>query len=299
MIYTVTLNPALDYVVQMKKLAPGAINRNTSENIYCGGKGINVSWILQELGIRSTVLGFIAGFTGKALAEGLQAHGINTDLITVQKGMTRINVKIKAEEETEINGMGPQIEAEDFEQLKQKMHMLVPGDMLVISGSIPSCMHSDAYEKLLEHVPEGVGIVVDAEKDLLLKILRYHPFLIKPNVKELGDMLEMELKTEEDILAGARKLQELGARNVLVSMAKDGALLLGEDGSFLHMCAPSGTVVNSVGAGDSMVAGFLAGWTKTQRYDEALKLGTACGSATAFHSGLAAYREIMDIYKSL
>ena len=299
MIYTVTLNPALDYVIQVDHFKAGQINRNKSENIYFGGKGINVSIILRELDIESTALGFIAGFTGKALSDGLRQMGIVSDFIPVEKGMTRINVKMKSDEETEINGTGPLINDTDFEALKDQIRKLKADDLLILSGSIPSCMQSDTYEKIIECLPEGVRFIADAEKDLLLKILKYKPVLIKPNNLELAAMFNTEISSEEDIIYYARKLQEKGAVNVLVSMAKDGALLLDESGVVSRMKAAKGTVVNSVGAGDSMVAGFLAGWLKTGDYAYALKLGTACGGATAFHSGLAAKQEIEEVFATL
>ncbi|MBR3357737.1 MAG: 1-phosphofructokinase [Solobacterium sp.] len=299
MIYTVTLNPALDYVIQVDHFRPGQINRNKSENIYFGGKGINVSCILRELGLESTALGFIAGFTGRALSDGLNNMGIVSDFITAEEGMTRINVKMKSDEETEINGTGPLITEENFEALKQKIRALKAGDMLVLSGSIPSCMQSDTYEKIIECLSPDVRLVVDAEKDLLLKILKYRPFLIKPNNLELGAMFDTVLASEEEIVHCARKLQERGARNVLVSMAKDGALLLDEEGNVSRIGVAKGTVVNSVGAGDSMVAGFLAGYLKTGDYAYALKLGTACGGATAFHSGLATKEQIEEVLSTL
>ncbi len=299
MIYTVTLNPALDYVIQVNHFKAGQINRNTSEHIYYGGKGINVSCILNELDVKSTALGFIAGFTGRALSDGLKEMGIVSDFTEVKQGMTRINVKMKSDEETEINGTGPLIEETDFDVLKNKIRKLTEGDTLVLSGSIPSCMKSDAYEKIIECRSEDVRLVVDAEKDLLLKVLKYRPFLIKPNNLELAAMFETEIHTEEDIIFYAKKLQEIGARNVLVSMAKDGAILCDENGDVHRIGTAKGTVVNSVGAGDSMVAGFLAGYLKTKDYAYALKLGTACGGATAFHSGLAKREEIEEVLETL
>ena len=299
MIYTVTLNPALDYVIQVDHFKPGQINRNKSENIYFGGKGINVSCILRELGFESTALGFIAGFTGKALSDGLVNMGIVSDFITAESGMTRINVKMKSDEETEINGTGPLISEENFEELKNRIRKLTSGDTLVLSGSIPSCMASGTYEKIIECLSEDVRLVVDAEKDLLLKVLKYRPFLIKPNNLELGAMFNTEIKDSEEIVFYAKKLQEQGARNVLVSMAKDGAILLDENGKVSRMGVAKGTVVNSVGAGDSMVAGFLAGYLETGDYEYALKLGTACGGATAFHSGLASKEEIEEVLQTL
>ncbi|MDO4520818.1 MAG: 1-phosphofructokinase [Erysipelotrichaceae bacterium] len=289
----------MDYVIQVEHFKPGQINRNKSENIYFGGKGLNVSCILNELGFQSTALGFIAGFTGKALSDGLKQMGIVSDFIIAEKGMTRINVKMKSDEETEINGTGPVISDENFEELKNKIRNLSADDTLVLSGSIPSCMASDTYEKIIECLHEDVRLVVDAEKDLLLKVLKYRPFLIKPNNLELGEMFGTKITSEDEIVYYAKKLQEKGARNVLVSMAKDGAVLLDENGNVSRMGVAEGTVVNSVGAGDSMVAGFLAGYLEKGDYAWALKLGTACGGATAFHSGLAVKEEIMAVLETL
>lgn len=299
MIYTVTLNPALDYVIQTSHFRTGQINRNTSEHIYFGGKGINVSCVLKELGTESTAAGFIAGFTGRALRDGLAGMQIRTDFIEVCEGMTRINVKIRSDDETEINGMGPVITDADLRELMDHLTQSGPGDTLVISGSIPSCLSSRTYEQILETIDPEVRLVVDAEKDLLLNILKFRPFLIKPNHIELGQMFGTVLNTKEEIIAHARKLQELGARNVLVSMAADGALLVDENDCVYEQKAARRTVVNSVGAGDSMVAGFLAGYLKTGSCEYALKLGTACGGATAFHSGLASREQIEEVLAQL
>lgn len=299
MIYTVTLNPALDYVIRTDHFQSGKINRNTEEHIYFGGKGVNVSCILNELDTENTAAGFIAGFTGRALQDGLAGMGIKTDFVEVKDGMTRINVKISSDDETEINGMGPLITEEDLAALTEKLKKLREGDMLVLSGSIPSCMQSDAYERILSQMDPSVRFVVDAEKDLLLRVLKYHPFLIKPNDIELGAMFGVTLKSKGEVAAYAARLQEAGARNVLVSMAGEGAVLLDEDHNVHEIGTAKGTVVNSVGAGDSMVAGFLAGWLKTGSFEYALKLGTACGGATAFHSGLAAKKQIMEVLETL
>ena len=299
MIYTVTLNPALDYVVQIDDFSSGKLNRNRTEHLYFGGKGVNVSCILKELGFESTALGFIAGFTGTALNQGLQSLGIHTDFIEVAEGMTRINVKIKSEDETEINGTGPLIREEDFLTLLEKLRNLGKEDCLIISGSIPSCMESDTYKRILSAVSDDVRIIADAERKLLTGILRYRPFLIKPNLHELEEIFDVTIRTDEEIASYACKLQEAGAVNVLVSMAAQGALLLDEHGTVHRRGCASGTVVNSVGAGDSMVAGFLAGYLRSNDYDEALKLGTACGGATAFHSGLAKRAEIEEILSTL
>lgn len=289
MIYTVTFNPAIDYVIRVGDgLHPGTINRTTAEDFQFGGKGVNVSGVLKTLGLDSVALGFVAGFTGCALEEGLQAQGLATDLIHVQQGMTRINVKIKGEEETEINGMGPRITPKDMESLYERLDMLCSGDTLVLSGSIPGCLPQDTYEQIMARLQKkDLRIVVDATKDLLVNVLKYRPFLIKPNNHELGEIFGTTPVTDAEIIACAKKLQAMGGRNILVSLAGDGALLLDEKGTGHRIGCPKGTVVNSVGAGDSMVAGFLAGYLQNGDYEYALKLGTAAGSATAFSLGLA------------
>ncbi|SHH52657.1 1-phosphofructokinase [Butyrivibrio fibrisolvens DSM 3071] len=302
MIYTVTFNPALDYVVHMSQdLAIGMTNRSDSEEIYFGGKGINVSNVLRELDLPTTALGFIAGFTGKALDEGVAASGITTDFIKLPEGNTRINVKIKAADETEINGQGPKIPDECQKALFEKLDQLKEGDTLVLAGSIPSSLPSDVYERILERLDgKGIRFVVDAIKDLLLNVLKYHPFLIKPNKQELGEMFGVEINSDEDTVLYAKKLQEKGARNVLISMAGDGSLLVTEDGQILRQGVCRGKVKNSVGAGDSMVAGFIAGYEKSGGdYKVALNLGTACGGATAFSDGLAKKDLIDELYKTL
>lgn len=299
MIYTVTFNPAIDYTVTLPALQPGKINRNLSEEYLFGGKGINVSGVLKNLGVESVALGFVAGFTGEGLEKGLQQQGIHTQFIHTQ-GMTRINVKIKAREETEINGIGPRITEKDMQQLYGQLGALQPRDTLVLSGSIPGCLPDDTYENIMEHLQgKDIRIVVDATKDLLLNVLKYRPFLIKPNNHELGDIFGEELQTDEQIKTCAQKLQQMGARNVLVSMAGDGALLLDEEGKAHRIGCPKGTVVNSVAAGDSMVAGFLAGYLQTGNYGYALKLGTAAGSATAFSLGLGEKELIDELMKQL
>ena len=288
MIYTVTFNPAIDYVVHFDHLRPGEINRNRSEEFQFGGKGINVSNVLRTLGFDTVALGFVAGFIGEGFEKGLAEMGLKTDLIHVKEGMTRINVKIKADEETEINGIGPVIAPEDMEQLYAKLDAITAEDVLVLSGSIPACLPGDTYERIMARLDgRGIPIAVDATKELLLNVLKYRPFLIKPNNHELGEIFGKVLKTDAEIAACARKLQEMGGRNILVSMAGDGALLLDEAGNTHRIGCPKGKVLNSVGAGDSMVAGFLAGWLETGDYGYALKLGTATGSAAAFSIGLA------------
>ena len=288
MVYTVTFNPAIDYVIRLDALTPGAINRARQELIQFGGKGINVSTVLGRLGVDSVALGFLAGFTGQALEQELRRAGVRTDFLHLPDGFTRINVKIKAGEETELNGRGPEIGPHALEQLLAKLDRLVQGDVLVLAGSIPACLPDDIYQRLLSRL-EGRGAlaVVDAEGALLSRVLEYRPFLVKPNHLELGGMFGRELHTIGEIRAGASALQQRGARNVLVSMAGEGAILLDETGRFHRIAAPEGRVRNSVGAGDSMVAGFLAGWLQTGDYGQALRLGTAAGSATAFSDGLA------------
>ena len=293
MIYTVTFNPALDYVVRLSDLVPGDVNRTDSEDIQLGGKGINVSCVLGQLGFESVALGFVAGFTGEAVEAGLARRGVKSDFIRLPEGLTRINVKIKAGAETEINGRGPAISAEALEELFRKLDALAAGDVLVLAGSIPSSLPSDVYQRILEKLaPKGVLCAVDATGELLVKVLPYKPFLIKPNNHELGEIFGRTLHTDAEIVECARLLQQKGARNVLVSMAGDGALLLDETGGVHRLEAFRGKVKNSVGAGDSMVAGFVAGWLEKGDYDWALRLGSACGSATAFSDTLATRAEI-------
>lgn len=293
MIYTVTFNPALDYVVRMDELALGQVNRTVSEDVQLGGKGINVSWVLREMGHENVALGFVAGFTGKAIEDGLAAKGVATDFIHLPAGLTRINVKLKAGEETEINGKGPDISAEALEELYHKLDALSEGDVLVLAGSIPASMPSDVYESILARL-EGKKVLcaVDATRDLLVNVLKYRPFVIKPNNHELGEIFGRTLTTDEEIRECAAKLQEQGARNVLVSMAGDGAMLLDENGVCHRLAAHKGKVKNSVGAGDSMVAGFLAGYLDSGDYEQALRVGSAAGSATAFSDVLATRPEI-------
>lgn len=301
MIYTVTLNPALDYVIGLSDpLTPGEINRAKTEDIVFGGKGINVSTILHNLGVDTKALGFTAGFTGAALESGLESQGIAHDFIRLEKGMTRINCKVKADIETEINGNGPDIPAEALEELFQKLEKLTAEDVLILSGSIPSSVPTDVYEQMLKRIDgSGVLTVVDTTGEMLKKILPYHPFLIKPNNIELGELFGKELKTDEEIIHYAGELQKMGARNVLISMAGDGSILVDEDGNSHKQLPAKGTVRNSVGAGDSMVAGFMAGYLQTKDYREALLLGTAAGGATAFSVGLAEKKDIEALLQQL
>lgn len=299
MIYTVTFNPAIDYIVHTGTMQVGQVNRSQGEELYFGGKGINVSFVLHELGLPSKALGFVAGFTGAAIEAGIQEQGIATDFVHLDSGFSRINVKIKSGEETELNGQGPNISEAAVAELFEKLNQLQDGDVLILAGSIPNTMPADSYEKILAHLSDKkIKVVVDATKDLLLKVLPYHPFLIKPNNHELGELFGVTLHSIEEIATYAKKLQEMGARNVLISMAGDGALLIDETGK-QHVCGVcKGTVKNSVGAGDSMVAGFVAG-SMHGDYEAALKLGTAAGGATAFSEGLAQRAEIERLLQQL
>ena len=301
MIYTVTFNPAIDYVVRLDKpLEVGAVNRANGEDCVLGGKGINVSGVLAQLDCSSVAWGFVAGETGAWLERGLAAQGLKTDFIHLEQGMTRINVKIKAGQETELNGAGPDIPERAMQQLEAQLDTLGEDDILILAGSIPKSLSQNTYERLLARLDgKGVRCVVDATRDLLVNVLPYRPFLIKPNNHELGEIVGRELTSDEEIIAAARSLQEKGARNVLVSMAGDGALLVDEQGQTHRIGCPKGKVVNSVGAGDSMVAGFVAGWMQTKSYAFALRLGTACGSATAFSLGLATRKKIDELMKQI
>lgn len=298
MIYTVTFNPSLDYVIQVDDLTLGNVNRTTKEAVFPGGKGVNVSVMLSNLGISSTALGFIAGFTGEQLKKMLTEFGCDTDFIELKEGLTRINVKINSNEESEINGQGPDISNAAIEQLFEKLQNLKEGDILVLAGSIPNTLPENIYEIIMEKLQEkGIRVVVDATKDLLLNVLKYHPFLIKPNNHELGEMFGVTLNSDEEIITYAKKLQEKGAENVLVSMAGDGAILITEDGAIYKGLPPKGKVVNSVGAGDSMVAGFLTGFLNTGDYEKAFRLGIATGSATAFLAWLATKEDVVSLLR--
>ena len=300
MIYTVTFNPAVDYVVKTGQLIPGAVNRSSGEQIFFGGKGINVSIILKELGIESKALGFVAGFTGQAIEDGIKEQGISSDFVHLKKGYSRINVKIKSNQETELNGQGPEIDSEAIEKLFQKLDGLKAEDILVLAGSIPNTLPYDIYEKILIRLNgKNIRFVVDATKSLLLNVLKYKPFLIKPNNFELEEIFNVKIEETDDIIFYARKLREQGAQNVLVSRAEDGAVLIDADDNVYVIDAPEGHVLNSVGAGDSMLAGFIAGFISQKKYEYALKLGTAAGSATAFSEGLAEGDMIKEILAKL
>lgn len=298
MFYTVTFNPAVDYIVHTDELKVGMTNRSEREEIYFGGKGINVSLVLRELGIKSRALGFVAGFTGAAIEKALAESGVDADFVHLGNGFSRINVKIKSSAETELNGSGPDIPEKSLDELFAKLDKIEDGDTIVLAGSIPADLPEDIYEIILERLRgKKVRAVVDATKDLLMNVLKYDPFLIKPNNHELEEMFGVTIQSIDDIIIYAKKLKEMGAKNVLVSMAGNGAVLLDENGE-THVCGVcSGTVRNSVGAGDSMVAGFLAGCEKG--YDYALKLGTAAGGATAFSDGLAQKEKIYELLKQL
>lgn len=300
MIYTVTFNPSLDYVVQVDDFAVGEINRTRTESIYPGGKGINVSLVLQNLGLPSVALGFTAGFSGAEIERLLQEAGCRCDFIAVKAGYSRINTKIISGAETALNGQGPQLSEAELAALFNKLRCLTQDDVLVLAGSIHASLPDNIYEQILELLqPVGTRVVVDATGDLLLKVLKYRPFLIKPNHEELGEFFGRgPLLTEEEILAAAQRLQQQGARNVLVSRGANGALLLDENGKLHKQASPKGTLVNSVGAGDSMVAGFLAGYLQTQNYEVALRLGVAAGSASAFKEWLATREDVEKILAS-
>lgn len=294
MIYTVTLNPSIDYVIKVDKLTTGNINRVNEEHVYPGGKGINVTRILKSLDNDNIALGFVSGFTGDYIINSLQELNLKSDFIKVKEGFTRINVKVKSEEETEINGQGPKISEEELNQFYKVIDKLVDGDILILSGSIPSCLDERLYESIMKKVEDrDIKVIVDATKNLLLNVLKYKPFLIKPNNHELAEMFNVELNSTEDVVFYARKLKEMGAQNVLISMGKDGALLVTENDEVFASSVAKGEVINSVGAGDSMVAGFIAGYLKSNSYEEALRLGAASGGATAFSSDLAT-REFID-----
>ena len=294
MIYTVTFNPSLDYIIRVNDFSTGTINKTTFEKLLPGGKGINVSIVLANLGHESTALGFAAGFTGEEIEARLKQFGCGIDFIKVQEGLSRINVKMKSQEETEINGQGPRINEGELETLFAKIDAIRDEDMLVISGSIPASLPDDMYERIMKRMQgKRTRVIVDAAGSLMMKVLQFHPFLIKPNHHELGDLFGVKLTTPQEVIPYARKLQKLGARNVLVSMAKAGAVLLDEHGQTHMSPAPQGTLVNSVGAGDSMVAGFLSGYLESDGdHAYALRKGIAAGSASAFSEDLATAREV-------
>ena len=300
MIYTVTFNPAIDYVVELVSFNIGEINRTTREYMNLGGKGVNVSRVLTNLEVPNVALGFVAGFTGDALRNGLERMGVKTDFISLEEGNTRINVNIKGVEETDINARGPEIPNSAIDELFKKLDNLQSGDTLVLAGSIPTSLPNDMYEKIMERLyGKGIRFVVDATRDLLVKSLKYEPFLIKPNNHELGEIFGLELTTDNEIIYYARELKKQGAKNVLISMAGNGAILVDENDVAHKIGTPKGKVKNSVGAGDSMVAGFCAGYLEKGDYKYALRMGTAAGSASAFSESLATKQEVIDLLNKI
>ncbi len=296
MIYTITWNPSIDYIVSVKEFRVGEVNRAVSESMFPGGKGLNVSMVLKNMGVDNTALGFIAGFTGKEIERQVKQAGVRSELIHVPCGCSRINLKLKSNQETEINGCGPEIKEKEIKELYQKLGQLKEGDILVLAGNIPNSMPMDSYKKIIKPLAgKGILFVIDAEKELLSQTLEFQPFLVKPNQYELGGLFHVECRTKQEVTIYAQKVREMGARNVLVSMASEGAILLTEEGNIYYMPAPKGEVKNSVGAGDSMVAGFLAGWVEKKDYFYALKKAVSAGSATAFSEWLATKEEIEKI----
>lgn len=299
MIYTVTFNPAIDYAMGVENLEPGATNRSSYEQLLPGGKGLNVSTVLNNLGIDNIALGFIAGFTGAEIKRSFQTMGGKSDFIELKEGISRINVKIKSGRETEINAAGPVIDSESLSKLMKKLDALKDGDILILAGSIPASLPDSLYSDIMKMLSNRkIMIAVDATRELLLNVLPYKPFLVKPNNHELGELFDVTLKTREEVVPYAKKLQEKGAANVLVSMAGEGAVLAAETGEVLMSEAPGGKVKNSVGAGDSMVAGFIAGWCEKRDYAHAFKMGLSAGSASAFSEQLATKQQIQQVYNS-
>ncbi len=295
-IYTVTFNPSLDYIVSVKDFRPGMTNRTSSELMLAGGKGINVSIVLGNLGIKSTALGFIAGFTGDEIVRRLHNSGINSEFIKINDGISRINIKLKSIDGTEINGQGPHIDSSHIEQLMNRLRRLESGDVLVLAGSIPAGISDNIYKDIMDMLKDkGVQIVVDATSRLLTNVLEYKPFFIKPNQHELGDIFNVTLNTQEEVIPYALKLKKMGAVNVCVSMGGKGAILVADDGNVYKAKAPDGILKNSVGAGDSLVAGFLSGWIEKKDYEYAFRKGVATGSASAFSERLATNGEVNDL----
>lgn len=300
MIYTVTFNPSLDYIVSVDDFKLDLTNRTSSELILPGGKGLNVSMLLGNLGIENIALGFEAGFTGKEIIRRIEEMGVRSDFISIPDGISRINLKLKSIDGTEINGCGPKISVQDVQKLMEKLDGLTEKDVLVLAGSIPKSMPDDIYRQIMKRLKgRGITIVVDATRDLLVNVLEYHPFLIKPNNHELGDIFNTEIKTREEVIPYAKKLQKMGAANVLVSMAGEGAVLIAENGEIFEKPAPVGKLVNGVGAGDSMVAGFIAGWLEKKDYEHAFYMGISAGSASAFSEMLATKDEIEKVYQQV
>ena len=300
MIYTITFNPALDYIVKMDEFNLGHVNRSNNEFVYAGGKGINVSIVLNNLEVKSKALGFIAGFTGDEIERRVRDFGCDTEFIKLSSGMSRINVKIKADVESEINGGGPDISEEALNNLYSQLDKLAEGDILVLAGSVPKTMPTDVYERIMERLQEkNVKFIVDTTGESLLKVLKYNPFLIKPNHHELGDLFGVKLNNKEDVIEYAKKLKNMGAQNVIISMAGDGAVLIDSNGGVTTSNVPKGVVKNSVGAGDSMVAGFIAGYLNSEKIEDGFKLGVATGSASAFSEGLATKDYVYELLEQV
>ena len=300
MIYTITFNPALDYIVKMEDLNVGHVNRTESEEIYAGGKGINVSIVLKNLGVENTALGYIAGFTGKEIERRVKEFGCSTDFIELKNGMSRINVKIKSSKESEINGSGPDINDEALNELYNKLDDLKTDDILVLAGSIPKTLPKNIYENIMKRLDgRGIKFVVDTTGELLMNVLKYKPFLIKPNHHELAELFNVKLESKDDIVKYAKELVKMGAQNVVISMAGDGAILVDSDLNVTMSDVPKGVLKNSVGAGDSMVAGFITGYLKNNNLVDAFKMGVATGSASAFSEGLATEDKVYELLKQI
>ena len=300
MIYTITFNPALDYILKVDNFEIGKINRTEAEKILPGGKGLNVSIVLKNLGFENTALGFIGGFTGEELQKRIEAQGINTDFIKVKKGITRINVKITSNQETALNGNGPEITDSDIQELLEKIDNIKKEDIVILAGNVPKCINKNIYEIICVNLERnGVTFIVDATKELLINILKYKPFLIKPNKEELEETFKVKISSKEDIIVYAKKMQMMGAQNVLVSLGGDGAILITSDNQILQSNAPKGKVLNTVGAGDSMVAGFLAGYIEQKNYEFALKMGISSGSASAFSMNLATKKDVESLLEQI
>lgn len=300
MIYTVTFNPSLDYIMKVEDFKAGMVNRSEEEDIFAGGKGINVSIVLKNLGIDNKALGFVAGFTGDEIINRLENFGCKSEFIRLKNGLSRINVKLKGKVESEINGGGPHIDEESIKELFNKLEELKEGDILVLAGSIPKSLPMDIYEKIMERLQhKNIKVAVDATGDLLMNVLKYKPFFVKPNNHELGEIFNRELRDDSEIIECGKILQEMGAENVLISMAGNGGILIGSDGNIYKSKVPKGILKNSVGAGDSMVAGFITGYLKSNNLEEALKMGIATGSASAFSEELATEKEVNELLKQL
>lgn len=300
MFYTVTLNPALDYILQVDDFGIGKINRTKTEKILPGGKGLNVSMVLKNLEIDTVAIGFIAGFTGDELRKQMEQKGVKTEFIKVQNGITRINVKISSNQETALNGIGPDIDEKDIEELLQKINEITSDDLVILSGNIPKSIPKNIYQIICDILEKNnVTFVVDATRELLIDVLKYKPFLIKPNKEELEETFKVKITTKDELVTYAKKLQDMGAQNVLISLGGDGAMLLNKEDKVYYSKAPKGKVINTVGAGDSMVAGFLAGYKKTKDYEQAFKMGIATGSASAFSMDLATAKEVEDLLKDI